>query len=274
MNVAGLGTNLSIQIIDKTRDKQLEAMSNQPQHKRAIEYWKENIGSVVTVDDLMDDYDLYSFAMKAFGLEDQMFGKAMIKKVFESDIEDRGSLVNRLNNGRFKEIYNSFEFKYEGTMNYTTYKTEWKQEIVDKYLATQFENKKMDESPSVGTALYAERKAPSMKSWYHVLADKDMASFMRTALGIPDSMATVPIDKQKKLFEEKFDIEKLQDPEEVDKLQVKYGAMYDALNGGANSPTSPLVSLFNPINTSGAFVPATIDISAISSLGSLGRYSV
>ena len=108
-----------------------------------------------------------------------------------------------------------------------------------------------------------------MKSWYHVLADKDMASFMRTALGIPDSMAQVPIDKQKKLFEEKFDIEKLQDPEEVDKLQVKYGAMYDALNGGANSPASPLVSLFNPINTSGSFVPATIDITSITALNSL-----
>ena len=274
MNISGLGTNLSLQIIDKTRDKQLDAMANSPQHKRAIDYFKENIGSVVTVDDLLDDYQLYSFTMKAFGLEDQMFGKAMMKKVFESDIEDRGALVNRLNNGMFKEIYKSFDFKYEGTMNYTTYKTEWKKEIVDKYLDTQFENKKMDESESVGIALYAERKASTMKSWYHVLADKDMASFMRTALGIPDSMAQVPIDKQKKLFEEKFDIEKLQDPEEVDKLQVKYGAMYDALNGGANSPASPLVSLFNPINTSGSFVPATIDITSITALNSLGRYSV
>ena len=43
--------------------------------------------------------------MKAYNLEDQIFGKAMMEKVLKSDISDSSALVNRLTDSRFKEFH-------------------------------------------------------------------------------------------------------------------------------------------------------------------------
>ncbi len=52
------------------------------------QYYKENIGNVKTVDEFLDDYRLYSYAMKAHGLEDMTYAKAFMRKVLESDLND------------------------------------------------------------------------------------------------------------------------------------------------------------------------------------------
>lgn len=273
--ISGFSTNISLLIIDKTKDKQIEVLQKQPMHKRAIEHFKENIAKVQNVDDLVDDYKSYSFVMKAFGLEDQIFGKAMMKKILSSDISDKKSLINKMTDPRFREIYRYMNFENEGTTNANVTKAGWQQGIIDKYLEVQFENNQYEQNPAVGTALYFERKAPAINNWYQVLADKELSSFMRTALGIPTSMATTLIEKQKALFEDKFDIKKLKNPFEVDKLQTRYAAMSDAQNAGNMAASySPSNILLNSAMNSGFFLPVTIDISSIgiNSIGALNRF--
>jgi Protein of unknown function (DUF1217) len=73
-------------------------------------YYKANIGNVKTVDDLMDDYRLYSYAMKAHGLEDMTYAKAFMKKVLESDLSDTDSYANKLTDDRYRNFAAAFNF--------------------------------------------------------------------------------------------------------------------------------------------------------------------
>jgi hypothetical protein len=89
----------------------------------------------------------------------------------------------------------------------------------------------------VRLALYFQRKAPNITSWYDVLADTALASVVRTSLGLPDSFATADIDKQVQLFEQKLDISDFTDPEKLGKFLTRFTSMYEI-----DHPTSTAVS--------------------------------
>lgn len=263
--ITGLSTNISMMIADKTKSDQIESISKQVQHERAITYFKENIGNVMTVEDFVNDYKLYSFTMKAFGLEDQIFGKAMMKKILSSDISDEKSLINRMTDSRFRAIYKYMDFKYEGTANFNTFVKSWQDGVVDKYLEVQFEARQFESSESVGLGLAFERKASSMKTWYHVIADPEFAKTLQVALALPSSMSNMPVEKQKALYESKMSISTLQDPEKVYGLRQKFGALYDAQNASSTANISnPALSIMSDAAArAGYFNPVTIDISSV-----------
>ena len=80
---------------------------------RDSDYYKENIAKVTSVDEFMGDYKLYSYAMKAYGLEDMTYAKAFMKKVLESDLSDSSSFANSLSDGRYAEFAAAFKFSGE-----------------------------------------------------------------------------------------------------------------------------------------------------------------
>ncbi|MFT4181889.1 MAG: DUF1217 domain-containing protein, partial [Rhizobium sp.] len=69
-----------------------------------------NIGKVKSVDDFMDDYQLYSYAMEAYGLSDMTYAKAFMKQVLTSDLSDSSSFANKLTDPRYKEFAAAFNF--------------------------------------------------------------------------------------------------------------------------------------------------------------------
>ncbi|WP_370161714.1 DUF1217 domain-containing protein [Limimaricola soesokkakensis] len=268
ISLSGLNARMGLQLVDATRDRQLEMIRSSAEHSRAIEAFEERIGDIKTVDQLMEDRELYVFVMKAFDLEDQIFGKAMIKKLLKSDSEDSSSLVNRLTDPRFKDLYKNLGFKDEGTRNTLTNSSFWRKTIVKKYVEQHFENAQADQNETVGTVLEFRRKAGSIKNWYDVLKDSDLTEFMRTSLGVPASVAGLDIDKQVELFKAKFDLTKLKDPDELAKLERTYVAISDT-KSGVNSSTNAALALMNAAVSAGAggqFTPITLDISIITSM--------
>lgn len=262
----GLSTLSALHLADSTRDRQLAGIEKNSLHGRSIEAFRERIGKVVTVDDLMQDQELYTFVMKAFDLEDQIFGKAMIRKILESDITDKESLVNRLTDPRFKELYKALDFRNEGKVNFTTYRADWRESMVKRYVERQFINDQAEQNEALGAVLEFRRKAPDLKTWFDVLKDKDLATFMRKALGLPDEMIKLDIDRQAALFKSKIDIAKFKDPVEVEKLVTKFVAITDALDTSRIAGNAAVQMLQNTAYAAagGDFVPATIDISVIS----------
>ena len=269
ISVAGMSTNVALRIVNATEDKQQEMIRSEPQHARAIEYFMENISDVQSVDDLMEDYDLYSFVMKAYDLEDQIFGKAMMEKILKSDIEDRDALVNKLTDSRFKDLYTALGFGAGGEGNINTLLTSWKTSVVDKYVDTQFVNAKTDENETLGAALAFRRKAGDVNSAFDILRDTDLSKVVRTVLGLPASMAALDIDKQAALINEKLDLETLSDPEVIEEMVTKYVAISDATSGSSTTPLSGAMTILSSASSfaSGSFVPVTIDIAAISGFG-------
>lgn len=260
--IGGASSLMALKITDATRENQLSNIRNSAQHSRLIDSFMERISDVETVDQLVDDFELYSFVMKAFDLEDQIFGKAMIKKILKSDIEDRESLVNRLTDVRFRELYQEMGFGKDGIGNINTLLTPWKERMVDRYLERTFDNAQAEQNETVGTALEFRRKAAEIDSPFDILKDQEISAFMRRVLGLPKEMAQLDIDRQAKMFTDAYDLTKLQDPEEVERLVQRFVTVSDALDGRSTA-NNPVVQMMANAVSGQSFTPITLDISSI-----------
>ncbi|MCP3383372.1 DUF1217 domain-containing protein [Bradyrhizobium sp. CCGUVB4N] len=88
----------------------LTRVAQQSDVSREAAYYKANIGKVHSVDDLMNDYRLYHYVTKAYGLEDMAYAKAFMKKVLQSDLSDAKSFANTLIDKRYREFAAAFSF--------------------------------------------------------------------------------------------------------------------------------------------------------------------
>lgn len=110
MASTSLSTYTSYLIVNRDIKSSLSTVANQSTVKRDTEYYEANIGKVTTVDEFLDDYRLYSYAMKAYGLEDMTYGKAFMRKVLESDLSDSSSFANTLTDKRYLQFAQTFNF--------------------------------------------------------------------------------------------------------------------------------------------------------------------
>ncbi len=108
--LAMLSTYLSYNLITRDLLTSLNRTANDSVNAREAAYYKENIGKVSSVDEFLDDYRLYSYAMKAYGLEDMTYAKAFMHKVLESDPTDSNSFANRLSDDRYRTFAAAFSF--------------------------------------------------------------------------------------------------------------------------------------------------------------------
>ena len=105
-----ISASLAFNIISGDMQKSLDRVASQATVKRDSQYYEENINKVKDVDDFLGNYKLYSYAMKAYGLEDMTYAKAFMKKVLESDLTDSTSFANKLSDTRYKDFAAAFNF--------------------------------------------------------------------------------------------------------------------------------------------------------------------
>ena len=91
-----VSTYLAYNSIVRNLRQSMTRVEQQADVTRNAAYYRENIGKVKTVDDLLKNDRLYQYAMKAYGLEDMTYAKAFMKKVLESDLSDANSYANKL----------------------------------------------------------------------------------------------------------------------------------------------------------------------------------
>jgi hypothetical protein len=108
-----VSTYLSYDLVNRDLQASLKRVAKQSDVSREADYYKQNIAKVTSVDDLLDDYRLYSYAMKAFGLEDMTYAKAFMRKVLESDLSDEDSFANKLTDDRYRDFATAFNFSSE-----------------------------------------------------------------------------------------------------------------------------------------------------------------
>ncbi|MBL3684264.1 hypothetical protein F2981_09170 [Sinorhizobium meliloti] len=70
-------TYTSYRLITADLTKSLERVSAQPDVARETEYYLSKIGSIKTLTHFFADSRLYNYAMKAHGLEDMAYAKAL-----------------------------------------------------------------------------------------------------------------------------------------------------------------------------------------------------
>lgn len=236
-----VSTYTSYQLISRNLDRSQTLKSEEAQVANEIEYFNENIKNIETIDEFIGNYRIFNFAMKAFGLEDMTYAKAYMRKVLEEGVTDEDSFANSLTDERFKEFATAFDFKGYGTA--TTQRTAATTEVVDLYVTqTLEEDAEEDYNEGVRLALYFERKAGEINSYYDILADKALYQVIQTTFGLSEYMSNVDVEQQARLLEKVVDLEVFQDPEEVANLTRRYTAVYDATE---NTESDPVLALFD-----------------------------
>lgn len=178
-----VSTYLSYNLVNRDIKASLNRTASDPIVTRQTEYFKENIGKVSTVDEFLDDYQLYSYAMKAHGLEEMTYAKAFMRKVLESDLSDEKSFANLLTDERYRNFAASFQFSAQKT----DLQTDAQQtELLDKYEASL-----AGESDALeAEAFYYEAVIDKVTSVSGLLNNSRLMSFLSDAYGIDTSLYT------------------------------------------------------------------------------------
>ncbi|MGV1791869.1 DUF1217 domain-containing protein [Rhizobium sp. A37_96] len=105
-----ISTYLGYVTATKDMASTLARIAKQAAVKGDQQYYDTHIGKVKNVDEFLSDYKLYSYAMKAYGLEDMTYAKAFMKKVLTSDLSDTSSFANKLTDSRYRQFAAAFNF--------------------------------------------------------------------------------------------------------------------------------------------------------------------
>ena len=254
-----LTTAATYRYITKDLERSLALKSAEKPVALESQYYLKNINNIKSIDDLLKDTRLFSYAMTAFGLTEMGHAKAYMRKVLTEGVEDKKSFANRIDDQRFIQFARTFNFARDGAA--ATETTEARQGVVDRYVRQVLEVDAGETNEGVRLALYFLREAPKVKSAYDLLADPALWEIVKTAFGFPDEMANADIEKQAAAVLERLGLADLKDPVALDRLLTRFALVWDATEVATQDP---ILSLFGPLSPSG-----TVDLDLVMTLNNL-----
>lgn len=247
-------------LLNRTLDQQLETFSKSPVNDRDIQHFRENIGFVVTAEQLVTDYQMLRVALGAFGLQDDLPNKAFIRKVLEEGTTDDGAFVNRLADKRYREFAEAFSLGPQEVPK--TLRAGFADDILSRFERVEFEVAVGEQNEEMRLALNLERQLPSLAAdieteddfdtaWLSIMGNPPLRAAMETALGLPTSIGAVDIDQQLEAFRDKavqvFGSDDLRDINTEDVIQNYLGRAQLASISNVASPASIAVTLLAPL---------------------------
>jgi hypothetical protein len=186
-------TFLSYQFYSRDIPNSLARTASLTAVSREATYYRENIGKVTSIDDLLKDQRLYSYAMKAHGLEDMIYAKAFMRKVLESDTTDPASFARKLVDTRYLTFAKAFNFAPSGEakLNPTLAQdTAQLEETADLYS----ESRVRKGAVAASEADYYRTRMGVVPSVDELIADDRLFSYALKAYGLdPDIASAVTI---------------------------------------------------------------------------------
>ena len=226
-------------LVSANLERNLEITANTGSVKLESEYYRDNRSKISSIDDFVNDTRLFRYAMDAFGLGDLAFAKGYMRKILQEGITDPGALANRTSDVRVQEFARTFDFDTFGDLVMKRPATG--EAIVDRYVRQQLEVEAgARDGEGVRLALYFQRKAPEIDSALDILGDKALSQVVRTALGLPEAVAGVDIDRQVEILDERLDYESFKDPDELQRFLTRFTSLWDARSGASSDPVLAL----------------------------------
>ena len=215
-------TYLGYELYARNLGQSLTRVDDEAANKRDKAYYDANIGKVKSVDDFIGNYRLFSYAMKAYGLEDVTYAKGLMRKVLTSDLTDPQSVANRFSDSRYKAFAKAFAFTTTGAVVPTSVQSERQQSAT----VTGFQSRMAGtlSSTQISDATdYYQSHIGGITSLDALEKDNRLLAYVETAYGLDTTMST---DSFTTLVEGG-----LADPKS---LVNTSGAGYTALNGAFN----------------------------------------
>ncbi|WP_445503586.1 DUF1217 domain-containing protein [Microvirga sp. G4-2] len=255
-----VSTSTRYQIITTNLTRTKALIEKDPVVKRETDYYNATIKNIKTIDEFIKNDRVFKYAMKAYGLEDMAYGKALIKKLLQEGVSNPLSMANKMSNPLYKEFAKAFDFAGKGAA--ATSAASATTEAVQKYVQQTLEQQEGKDNQGVQLALYFKRKASSVKTTMGILADKALLKFVQTTFNIPEAASRADLDIQVRNLEKVLNVKDLQDPKKVDKLIQRFSAMWD-MNNVTSTTMSPVLTLFNQSNEQGMSIDLMMSIAKL-----------
>jgi hypothetical protein len=176
-----ISTYLGYTIATRDMTTSLNQVAQQSQNKRSIDYYNANIGKVTNVDDFLNDYQLYSYAMEAYGLSDMTYAKAFMKQVLTSDLSDTSSFANKLTDPRYKEFAAAFNFGTSSSGSTNTAQTSTQEDDLIGLYQQSFTN---EETSAATETTYYSQNISSVKTVDDLLGNTRLRNYVLQSYGI------------------------------------------------------------------------------------------
>lgn len=243
-----LGGYLGWRVFEKSADKQFEIFQKSPDVIRNMDYFLENIESATTAEKLVNDRKLLTVALGAYGLGDEINKKAFIRKILEEGTDLSDAFANRLSDSKWRDFARDF-----GYGNFTGARVgneAFRERTANNYLERAFEERVGEVNTDMRLAMNFRREIARIAEganvdtagWFQIMGQTPLRTVMEAALGLPSSIGTADIDKQKELFERKAEQifgskspSVFKDPVKVEEALRRFFLQTDIQNGPSAS---------------------------------------
>ena len=203
--VVPAGGNVGWSFLSRTRDVQQEAFNTSSKITRDVEYFRENIATIQSAKELVDDRRLLSVALGAFGLADDIGNKYFIQTVLREGTLDADSFANRLADKRYFQLAKAFAFDVSPP---NTALSTFPDEIIELYQARTFEVAVGNQDENMRIALGLERELAVLANrelsedaaWFTIMGTPPLRAAFEGALGLPTETGALDIDRQLEIF--------------------------------------------------------------------------
>jgi hypothetical protein len=191
--LAMISTYITYTSYASNMSRSLARVASQADVSTATTYYNANIGKVKSVDEFMKNDRLYSYAMKAFGLEDMTYAKAFMKKVLTSDISTsdalKESFVGKLTDTRFLKFAQAFQFSESGAVAEQPVTAQLADEQDD--LINLYTNQQINKGTTAGeNAAYYQANIGNVTNVDDLINNTRLLNYALTAYGIDASIAS------------------------------------------------------------------------------------
>ncbi len=241
--------------LQRTQESQQAALERSPVIQRDTAYFAENIGSIKTAKDLVNDFRLLTVALGAFGLDADIGNKFFIQKVLEDGTLNPEALGNKLSDKRYLEFSKAFGFGDFDTPN--TQLSDFPGKILEAYKTRKFEIAVGEQAPDLRLALSLERDLEKVMGrettpdgmWYSIMGNPPLRQVFETALGLPASFGIINLDLQLSGFRDRAqaifgnsEVAQFSDPEKMEELSRLF-LVRSQINEGNAAMSSGAIAL-------------------------------
>ncbi len=246
--VIGSGGYSGWLVLQRTETRQREIFEQSPTLERNVEYFRENIESAVTAEDLVSDRRLLTVALGAFGLDEEINKRAFVQRILEDGTESLEAFAVRLNEPRYLALAEAFGYGNTGGGE-NVQQEGFREDIIARYKVRAFDLAVGEVDNDARLALNFRREIADIASedtseeviWFRIMGRQPIREVVATALNLPQEISQLDVDRQRELFEDKAasvlgtsDPTVLSDPEVIDDLLRRFFLIRQSQSG----PTS------------------------------------
>ena len=227
--------------LQRTLDTQTASFDRRPDITRDTVYFEARIGTISSAQELVSDRRLLRVALGAFGLQDDINNRFLIRKVLEDGTLREGALANRLSDSRYREMAQTFGFGDLAVPS--TRLSDFGAKVTERYRRQQFEQAVGQQNGTMRLAMSATRALPDLvggneserTKWFRIMGNPPLRRVFETALGLPATFGKLDLERQLSVFQDRSrsqlglgSLKELTDPVTMDRLIQRFLLKSDA----------------------------------------------